>query len=87
MVDEVLQRETVQHATARSAGEDRRRDPDVQIGGLARGMCVGTDGYPGALRRDDAETLDVEVLAIRVGVDLERGCASTWMSGFASPRK
>jgi len=34
---------------------------------------VRTDGNPGALGRDDAKPVDIEILAVRIGVDLERG--------------
>ena len=48
-------------------------------------MSIRADRDPGAFRGDDPEPLDVEVLAVGICVDLERGPGLGRMAGDALP--
>src|SRR5207247_6309399 len=60
-------------------------DANLQKGKLGRRMRIGPDGYPRALRRDDPEAVHIEVLAIRVRVDLERRSGLDSVTGDLLP--
>ncbi|MDQ2912429.1 MAG: hypothetical protein M3T56_04150 [Chloroflexota bacterium] len=72
-VGELASRKKGEDAVAGDTSEYRGRDPDLEKDKLGWGVSVRADRDPRTFGGDDAQPFHIEVLSVRIRVDLERG--------------